>query len=107
MAGSGDGEIGQDAEEIAGVVNDGAVTRQELVELDAQRARVHGTRRVGDLEVASDVEAGDAREALCAVERLVAGRSLGQRGEQLLGDQAGIAHDRRIRRGPATNVRSW
>src|SRR5919204_6928867 len=76
MAGCGDAEIGQDAEKIASVVDDIALPGQQLVELDAQRAGIHGPRRVGDLEVARDVESRDAGQNVGAVERLVCGAPL-------------------------------
>ena len=85
MARRGDGEIGQDAEEIAGVVDDIALPGQQLVELDSQRAGIHRARRVRDLEVESDVKGRDAGQSFRAVERLVGGGPIVQSGEQLLG----------------------
>ena len=54
--GSGHGQIGHDAEEVAGVVDEVAVGRQQLLERHAERARIDRARRVGRREIARDVE---------------------------------------------------
>src|SRR6185295_8941718 len=67
MSGRGDGDVGQDAEEIAGVVHDVALPGQQLVELDAQRTWIHGAGCVRRLEIVRDVEARDAGQVLRGV----------------------------------------
>ena len=85
MSRRGDGDVGQDAEEIAGVVHDVALPGQQLVELDAQRTWIHGAGCVRRLEIVRDVEARDAGQVLRGVKGLVGAGPGWRRGQQLLG----------------------